>query len=168
MSSATSLSWSTFSLRLFGQLLSFSHEHRSATTVNFCHSRQYRSLCSCAVARHAYLGVQRSTLSVSRDEQCDNAGSLEPRISVISSTDEKKGLKKLRVVHAQKVKWRACTDVEIVLKERATSDHSQDRGSLHSPCSGVRTCFRPLHTLLGLSPSVPGHRLCLITDCQGQ
>ena len=29
-------------------------------------------------------------------------------------------------------------------------------------------CFRPLHTSLGFSPSVPGHRLCLITGCQKQ
>ena len=32
-------------------------------------------------------------------------------------------------MHAQnKQKWRACTDVEIVLKERTTSDHSSDQG----------------------------------------
>ena len=84
------------------------------------------------------------------------------------SVTRKKALKETQVMHAQKQKWRACTDVEIVLKERATSDHSSDQGSLHSPCSGVLTCFRSLHTSLGLSPFVPGHELCLITDSQGQ
>ena len=48
-----------------------------------------------------------TTLNVSWDERCDNAGSLEPRTSVISSTHEK------GVVHAQNKQKRACTDVEI-------------------------------------------------------
>ena len=42
-----------------------------------------------------------ATLNDSWDEQCDNAGSLEPRISVTSSTHEERRLKETQVVHAQ-------------------------------------------------------------------
>ena len=71
-----------------------------------------------------------ATLNDSWDEQGDDAGSLEPRISVTSSTHEERRLKETQVVHAQNKQKRACTDVEIVLVERTTSDHSSDQGSL--------------------------------------
>ena len=124
--------------------------------MNNCRVRQYQSLCSCGCA--AYCEGRVCCDSVSRCGDCSlSIRQRKDRMPQFLSQRECVAIWNCKDTRetTQKLDTTLCPDgMSGSLKSRSTSEPHQikdrTRGSLHSPCSRVPKCFRPLHTFVGL------------------
>ena len=131
----------------------------SAVLVHLCGCDQFAKLCFRHSSNFSRKEPSKTLIfqgrsTTNRSSEVSDVQCLEPCNTCASRGDWKQ--LRLCVQHKTKDMQHCLHQLRIIVRTRGKS--------LCLPCSWALRCFRSLHTVLGLSPCVPGHRL---TGCQG-